>query len=88
MQRPVPEVVQDGVLTDADQRCPDQLAVWEREHEATMRVAKCADRIVEDHPARRVQEEAGNRQALLLVERQLSVPATTPSASSPSWRRQ
>ena len=40
-----------------------------------MRVAQRADRIVEDHPTRRVQQEAGNREALLLLERQLSIPA-------------
>ena len=50
----------------------------EREHEPTMRLADRAERVVENHPTGRVQQKTGKRQALLLVERQLPVPAFDP----------
>ena len=40
-----------------------------------MRVTERAERVVGDHPTGRVEEQARKCQALLLVERQLSVPA-------------
>ena len=39
-----------------------------------MQVAERADRVIQHDPTRRVQQQARERQALLLVERQLSVP--------------
>jgi hypothetical protein len=54
VQRSVPKVVQDGVATEADQRRLEQLAISQREHETTMRVAQRADRVIEHDPARRV----------------------------------
>ena len=39
-----------------------------------MQVAERAHRVIQHDPTRRVQQQARERQALLLVERQLSVP--------------
>ena len=52
-----------------------------------MRVAERAERVVEDHPTRRVQQQAGKRQALLLVERQLPVPALDAVEQGTRWPR-
>ena len=78
LQRSVPEAVQDGIATEADQRRPGKLALGEGEHQPAMLLAERADRVVEDHPARRVQQQTGEGQALLLVQRQLPVPALGP----------
>jgi hypothetical protein len=74
VQRSIPKAIQDGVATEPNQRHPDQLAIAERKHAAKMQVAERADSVVGDHPTRRVQQQAREREALLLVERQSPVP--------------
>ena len=75
VQRSRPKAVQHGLATEENQRRLGQLPVADREQEATVHIIESADRLVEDHPARRVQQQARKGQPLLLVEPQLSVPA-------------
>ena len=75
VQHAVPEAIRGGIAAEADQGAPGELPLEDREHEPAVVLVERAGRIVEEHPARRVQQQARERQALLLVERQLPVPA-------------
>ena len=63
------------VAAEAEHRRIGQLTLEDREHQLPVVLRERADRVVEEHPARRVQQQARKGEPLLLVERQLAVPA-------------
>src|SRR5262249_42312815 len=75
-ERPAVRVVLgDGrSVRNGDDRCPRQLLADELVHPSLHRLVEGGGRLVEEEPARRVEERAHEREPLLLVRRQHLVP--------------
>ena len=75
MQRAMVEAVARRATPDAHHRRVGELTIEDRQHGLAVLLVERAERVMQQDPARLVQQQAGEGQALLLLQGQDRVPA-------------